>query len=438
MDDHWNSHYAESFVSRPHEEHVMTVLNDEGTHGPCASLLGPAFTREDARAMIWGDENKRAAAVWHSFYTRAASSAADTVFSLMGLLSVTVDPIHLPRSHYYLAAKIKLARLYLASGGRAHWMCLHGFHGVYQIQGRSWTSTQLYDDRICTFMRPDPARLWTVYEDRNRVELGAPAMGLSDDQGYLHIRTSAVHLPAGSWYDIHASARYSNCSFDIWLIAPHGAREGPLVHPADISTRGQCIALARHGRRRWHIFSSADYIALHESAGPRTQFYWHDMDVCIGGPNPVHDLFAETQKPWQEVNCVFREGRPVLLPIARRRPLGGGNEEDRSPPVLTPTDLKQLAVYSRDIPYDELISKPKSRLREMLAKWTSKIVRKRESSPEPFSQKGNKLDFVPALPRPPSLRSDRDITYRELVPTAISTAETDGEQIERTDEYEVL
>ena len=345
-------------MSRTLERRVTTLCSGSGTPGPCATLLGPAFTRQHTRDSISRNHEKRAAAVWYSFYSRVSKYDADAVFSLMGLLNVTIDPIDLPRSHYYLAATIKLAQLHLSSGGSTYWMCLHGCAGAYQKHYNFTRHVHLYDDRMCTFMRPEPEEMYEHTSSHGkRTNPITPVMGFLDGHGYLHIRIPAVCIPAGSWHHTNARARSTDESFDIWLIAPDGVHHSPRIKLP--RSTGTTFALARHGRAHWHIFSAGSCIKLTKVKNPLVEqnyLHWQDTDVCIGGPNPVHDLFTEGREPWQEVNCVFEEGVPVLLPIARRRPLGGGNEEDRRPVGLTAEDVEHLAVYDRDITYEELMS----------------------------------------------------------------------------------
>ena len=336
--------------------------------------------------ISWGDHNVRASAVWRSLYTRDSTYDADAIFSMMGLLGVTVDPTEVPRSHYYLASMIKLAHLYLSSGGRTYWMWLYEQEGGYRRE-RGDTITWSYDDRMCAFMRPDPEAIGNNSAS-GHVDPVAPVVGRLDDKGDLHVRTSALYIPARLWQPKTSVARSNDDPFDIWLINLQGVDEGAHLELSGSSPRQGYLALARHGRARWHIFCNGSHIRLTDPMNQHFQISdpvdqlgrptdpvdqrirltdpmdgaiiveWQYIDMCIGGPNPVHDLFTKAQQPWQEVNCVFRDSLPVLLPIARRRPLGGGNQEDRSPANLTAEELEQVAVYERDIPYEDLTSKP--------------------------------------------------------------------------------
>lgn len=269
-----------------------------------------------------GNRYERHLAVWISIFARESSDLVDAIYSNMALLGAAVNPSELPSTHTYVAALIRLSQTFLKRGGKAVWLLflrMIGDFGPYTA--RKDREYPHLDDRICTFIsqewqirrhsalvsntgketRMSTAGMKTYHLKGLTLGLGtlekAPT-GWMDDLGYLHLRLPTWFFAAGTAlppkWDSPDLGTSSVFPFDVWI--------------ADLGGEELLLILAKHAQNRWHIYGSQ--YRLYQKWGLKDRKP-KKMDLVIGGPNPVHDLFTAGKSPWQEKNITkFKNGFP--------------------------------------------------------------------------------------------------------------------------------
>ena len=274
-----------------------TILSDYSTSGPCNSFIGGRRERQLLKGTRSGSGNLRDFCIWEAFYTRDSQKAVDAVYCNMGLLNASVDPCTIPPRFEYLGALIKMAQIYLRQGGRAHWLAfMHG--AVVFAPKRNILHPAIYTFPVEFIKIPEWGRQLSEYFHYDETP-----QGWMDDLGYVHVRLKTLFLSVNQkWWPLghKPQSPLRHKGVDCWGVV---MREPSSSH---------MLVLAKHAVDRWHIH---DVINDSWLDCIRTNLWnqWEDMDLAIGGPNLVYDLFDPTKRPRQEINVSYQNGKPILL-----------------------------------------------------------------------------------------------------------------------------
>lgn len=271
-----------------------------------------------AAAMQSEDRNEVENALWQSSFIRETGYPEDSIFSVMGMFQVTLNPLDFQKldANKRLAATIRMAQKIMARGGRANWLSM-----VHLAPGG------LLDERMCTLPKMIESREKDQsQEDKDRIrEWGKMGMkdvlltnapvGTVDDQGYLTISTKARLIMPDEVIAGCGRVRdetWTNGNDGVKRIKTTTETEPPHVN-RPTNEFGECWAAYvgefhqyTSNRARWRYQNPVEVLVLRQHRSGRwhikyqfgvpstdTLEDWEEREFAIGGPLPVEDLFKD-------------------------------------------------------------------------------------------------------------------------------------------------
>lgn len=225
-------------------------------------------------------------AVWASVLARTTSRPADSIFSVMGLFGITLEP-HMFRGlkHPRLAATIQLSREYLSKGGRAFWLS-----SMFRPDAPRRCRM---DQRMCTMPPMEnesdgvPIQHNSPPSRQNYLHwsiMDAPR-GSMDDQGYLTITVPSLSVAAHKEFALkgYQPCRWAQETVIVYIGQSPYADSNKKMYWEDMH---HLLAIQQHAHNKYHIvhgFTTKDF-------DPEDTDYVV-REVSIGGPFPVSDIF---------------------------------------------------------------------------------------------------------------------------------------------------